>query len=154
MNLSRSTNLIAYRIGSWSPACWTDLAVGISVLEGLNQTNCLIHRSSHRQIVHCDLAQHTGLVNDEEASQGMATGLQIDTIVLANLMRQIGEQGDLDVAQPAFLAGRVNPGQMGEMRVDTDANHLGVDLPEFGDAIGEGNDLRGADKGAGRGRVY
>lgn len=128
--------------------------MGIGVLEGLDQTNGLIHRSSHRQIVHGDLSQHTGLVNDKEASQGMATGLQIDAIVLANLMRQIGEQGNLDVAQTAFLAGRVNPGQMREMGVYTDANHLGVDLPELGDAIGEGNDLRGADKGAGRWSVY
>jgi len=137
-----------YRIGTWLPTRWAHLSMGIRVLEGLNQSNSLIYRSSHWQIVHGDLAQHSGLIDDKETAQGMSTGLQIDSVVLADLVRQIGEQWNLDVAQTALLARRVDPSQMGEVRVHTDPNHFRFDLLELGNAIGEGYDLCGADKGA------
>lgn len=80
----------------------------------------------------------------------MTTGLQIDAIILADRVRQIGKQGDLHTAQTALLARCIDPGQVGEVRVHTNANDFGVYLAELGNAIGKGNDLRGADKGAGR----
>jgi len=122
--------------------------MGVRILEGLNQTNSLVHRASHGQIIHGDLSQHSGLIDNEETAQRMTAGLQVDSVVLADLMRQIGEQWDLHVAQAALLARRVYPGQVGEVRVHADANHLGLDLLELGDAVGEGNDLRWAYKGA------
>lgn len=76
----------------------------------------------------------------------MTTLLQIDTIVLADFMRQIGEQGYLDIAQAALLPGRIDPSQVRKVRVNAGSNHLSLDLTELGNAIGEGNYLRGTHK--------
>ena len=43
------------------------------------------------------------------------------------------------------------PSQMGELGVDRASYHLCVDLFELGHVVAEGDDLRRADKGAGRG---
>lgn len=44
-------------------------SVFVSVLEGLHQPQSLIHRSSHRKIVHGDLPQDAFVVDDEESPE-------------------------------------------------------------------------------------
>ena len=68
--VSQSTN--THCVTARLPASWADLAMFVSVLEGLHQAQCLIHRSAHRQVVHGDLAEDALGVNDEQASGGKA----------------------------------------------------------------------------------
>ena len=63
------------------PASRADLSVLVSVLEGLDQPQGLVHGPSHRQIVHGDLSEDTLVVNDEQSSQGVAVILQIDSVI-------------------------------------------------------------------------
>lgn len=79
--------IVTYRICAWSPTSRAHLTVSIRVLEGLYQSDGLIHWASHGEIVHCYLSQHTALINNEKTTQSMTTCLQVNTIILANLVR-------------------------------------------------------------------
>jgi len=65
----------------------------------------------------------------------MSACFQINTIILADLMRQIGEQGNLYIAQTALLTWRIDPSQVREVRVNAGSNNLSVNLTEFRNAI-------------------
>ncbi len=69
--------------------------------------------------------------------------LQIDAVVLGDLMREIGQQRNVDVAETALLAWRIHPGQVGELAVGADADHLGIEVLELGGTVAERNDLGG-----------
>ena len=53
----------------------------VSVLESLNQPKGLIYGATHGEIVHGDLSEDTLVINDEQASQGVAVVLQIDSVI-------------------------------------------------------------------------
>ena len=55
------------------PARGAHLTVLVCVLEGLYQTQGLIHRAAYWQVIDGDLAQVTFVINDEQASVGRAT---------------------------------------------------------------------------------
>ena len=54
-------------ISAGLPSNGADLAVGVRVLECLHQAKRLLHRPSHRQVVHRDLTQRALGVDDEQA---------------------------------------------------------------------------------------
>lgn len=56
------------RILARLPACRTHLPVLIRVLEGLHQSQGLVHATTHWQVVHRNLPNNTLLVNDEQPS--------------------------------------------------------------------------------------
>ena len=56
------------RICARLPTSWTNLAMLVGVLEGLNKTKSFIHRTTYRQIVHRDLTENALVVDDEETS--------------------------------------------------------------------------------------
>lgn len=137
---------LTYRISSWPPASWTNLAVGISILECLDQAYGFIHRATHGQIVHRYLPQHATLIDDKETTERMSACLQINAVILADLVRQIGEQWNLHIAQSAFLAWRIDPGQVCKVRVNAGSNYLRVNLAKFRNAIRERDYLGGTNE--------
>ena len=116
------------------------LAVLLHELERLDQAERLVHRPPNRQIVDRDLAHHAGRIDDEQAAQRDAVRQQ-HAVVGADPLGQVGEQRILELAEPARLPRRVDPGQVGEVRVDRHADHLRVQLPELVDPIAKGNDF-------------
>jgi len=56
---------IAFRV----PVCWANLAVFISILECLNQTQSLINGTSDWEVVDSDLAQVLLSIDDEQAAE-------------------------------------------------------------------------------------
>ena len=74
------------------PAGRADLAVLISILEGLHQPKGLVHAAPDRQVIHRDLSQHALRVDYEESSQGVTVFLQVHTVVLQiieNIIRKL-----------------------------------------------------------------
>lgn len=57
-----------WRVGG--PAGRTHLTVGLHVLEGLHQTQGLVHTSADRKVIHTHVLHDTSGINDEQASAG------------------------------------------------------------------------------------
>ncbi len=72
-------------------------------MEGLNKTNGLINWSTNRQIIHRDLSDDPLAVDDKQAPQTVAEVLEVDAVVLWDLVSQIGEERDVDVAEAALV---------------------------------------------------
>ena len=75
--------------------------------------------------------------------------VQEHPVILGNVVRQVGEQRDVDLPEPALLPRRVYPGQVREVRVDGTRDDFGVDLPELLDPVAERQDLGRAHERAG-----
>lgn len=60
------------RISSRLPSCRTDFSMLVSVLESLNQSQGLIHRSAHWHVIHGDLAEVAFVINDKQTPQCVA----------------------------------------------------------------------------------
>lgn len=58
-----------YCVTARFPACRTDLSVSVCVLEGLDQSQCLVHRAPNWEIIHGDLAQCSFRINDKQTSE-------------------------------------------------------------------------------------
>ncbi len=50
------------------------------------------------------------VVNDEETTEAVTVVLEIDTVILGNLVRQIAEDGDIERPEAALLSGYIGPG--------------------------------------------
>lgn len=58
-----------YCVTSGLPACRTDLPVSVRVLEGLDQSQRLVHGAPNREIIHGDLAQRSFRINDKQTPE-------------------------------------------------------------------------------------
>ena len=70
-----------------------------------------------------------------------------DTVVPRDLLGEVRDQRDVDGADATIVHWFVSPGNVGELRVDRDADDLAVALREFLDPVIEGEDLGRADEG-------
>lgn len=120
----------------------------VGVLERLHQAQCFVHRPPDGQIVHGDLSQNASGVDDKQTTQGVTNLLKVNTVVLRDLVRLIGQQWNVELAEATLLARCLQPGQVRVGRVHRACHHLGVDGAKFLHTIAERNNLRGADKGA------
>ena len=118
----------------------------LDVLEGLDEADELINVAADGEVVHGDLADVLLGVNDEGAAESNAV-VEEDTVVGGDLLLEVRDEGDGHLAEAALLAGLHGPGKVGELRVDGAADDLAVELVELGNAVGELDDLGGADEG-------
>ncbi|KAJ8898478.1 hypothetical protein PR048_003838 [Dryococelus australis] len=109
------------------------LAMLVCVLEGLDQTQSLVHRPPHWQVVHGDLPQHLLVIYDVETTEGHPSLLVVHTIVAGYLPRLA-----------PLLARSVDPRQVTEVAVARCRNYLASYLAELIGAIRESHNLRGA----------
>lgn len=61
--------LYTYCVTPRLPARGADLSVSVRVLEGLDQSQRLVHGSPHREIIHGDLAQRSFRINDKQTPE-------------------------------------------------------------------------------------
>ena len=112
----------------------------------------------------CAYVQHTdGLIVDGEGAEhalrvddvGAAHGHTVVLVVLVlhqhvelarNVLGQVGQQREIQLAHAAVLAGRARPGEVSVVRVYTDADDLGAQLLELSVLFVELDNLRRADK--------
>ncbi len=115
-------------------------------LQGIDQTQQLVHVAAQRQVVDDLRAHNAFLVDQERATEGHAT-VGLDVIGLGDLVLGVGRQGVLDGADAALVHRGVAPGVVGEVGVDGNADHLDVARLEFRDAVVQGDQLGRADEG-------
>ena len=91
------------------------------------------------------------LVQDEETSDSGAVHrisaiFDKHAIVPADLLGDVGDKRIADLAsQTALALGRLEPSQMGEVRVSRNAKHLSADLSELLDVLAKRYELSWAD---------
>lgn len=61
--------LNTYCVTPGLPARRTDLPMSVCVLEGLDQSQCLVHGAPDREIIHGDLAQRSFRINDKQTPE-------------------------------------------------------------------------------------
>ena len=75
----------------------------------------------------CDSSPEYPLrIDDEEPPERDACLLDEDPVVSGDVLVEVGDEGVAQPAQPALLAGLVDPGQVGEVWVGRDAHNLGM----------------------------
>lgn len=99
----------------WVPVGGAHLAVLLDELEGLDQTQHFVDRTSNGQIIDRVLTQYALGINDECAAQRDAFLVQQHIVVGRYFLGQIGEQGIFQFANAAALAVNIAPGQVTEM---------------------------------------
>ncbi|MNP20656.1 hypothetical protein D3C76_1132370 [compost metagenome] len=115
-------------------------------LQGVDQTQQLVHVAAQRQVVD-DLRTHDAVLVDQEgATEGHAT-FGLDVIGLGDLVGDVGGQGVLHRADAALFHRGVAPGVVGEVGVDGDADHFHVARLELGDLVIQRDQLGRADEG-------
>jgi hypothetical protein len=137
-------------LGTGLPSAGDDLTVLLVVLEGLKEAEGLVDVAAHGKIVNSDLAEVLLGVNDEDAAEGdtvVLTLLNENSVVLGDLLGEIGQDGDVHLAKATLLALLVGPGQVRELAVDGGSDDLATEVLELLSAVGVLDDLRGANEG-------
>lgn len=134
-----------YRLGARSPVGRTDLAVLVVELNRLERAQRLVDGAPNAEVVDRDVSENALWVDDEEAAQRDA-GVGEDAVVRGHLLRDVREEGNVEMAQPALVARLVDPRQMAVLRVDRRSNQLAAQRAELPRAVRERNDLGRADE--------
>ena len=93
------------------------------------------------------LPQNTIRIHDEETTESDTRLFNKNSVVPGDCLVKVRDQRVLQSAQTSLLARLLDPGQVGEMRVGGDSDHLAVDAFELFDPLGESDDFSGADEG-------
>lgn len=82
-------------------------------LEGLDEAKGLLDGATNGQVVDGDLSEDALGIDDEETAEGDALVLEEDSIVTRDLVRLVGEQGQVEIgSEAALLAREVRPGEV------------------------------------------
>jgi len=134
-------------VTSWFPASGAHLSKFVSVLEGLDQTQGLIHRAANRQVIDGDLPQDALVINHKQTPVCNAFILLEHTIISGDGLSEICHQGNVHGTQATLFPWCVDPGQVREVRVCGCGNDLTANLTEFRGPLAESHNLSGAHEG-------
>ena len=119
----------------------------VSELECLEKTESLIHISSNRQIINCDLSQLASRINDKETTECETLILLENTISSTDGHVLVSQEWYLHVSQTTLLPASLAPGQVREVAVSGAGYHCTVQGSKLSSSVIESNDLSWADKG-------
>jgi hypothetical protein len=126
------------------PAGRADFAVLLEELEGIHHAHHLVHVPPEGEVVD-ELVLDDPLAVDEERSPERHSGLRVlDAVAAADLVADVGHDGEAHLADAAALDRGLPPREMGVLGVDGDADHLHPPLLELVEAMVVGHDLGGA----------
>ncbi|MBF8270952.1 MAG: signal peptide protein [Magnetococcales bacterium] len=128
------------------PAGGADIAVDFGELKGIHHAQHFVDVAPQRQVVD-HLMAHDARFVDEEGTPQSDTWSEVKVVVFGDVFGNVGDERILDIADAAVLDRGVFPGQVGEVGVNGDADDFNVAAFELLEAVVEGNDLGGADKG-------
>lgn len=122
----------------------------VSVLESLDQSDCLLHIPTYCVIVNLDTADNMFVVQDEHSSDRGASHWIIlvrdkHTIILANLLADVGHQWIVDrLTEASLRPWRLQPRQMREVAIARNTKNFRTEFLEFIHLFTESNKLRRA----------
>ena len=128
------------------PVGGADLAVLAHELERLQDAERLVHRAADADVVDRGVLDDAVGVDDEEAAQRDGAGLVEDAVLLGELLLEVLEERVREALDAALFPRLLGPREMAVLGVDGGAEHLGADLPELAEPVGEREDLGRADE--------
>ena len=123
------------------PASGANLAMLFMELQGINHPQGFINIAAKRQIIDDLMANHTGLIDQEGATQGN-TGIGKDAIIAGNILGQISHQGEANFTQTTVIYRCTAPCGMGMNAVHRNTDQLGTDFGETADPVIVGENFR------------
>jgi len=103
-------------------------------LQRIDEAQGFVDIAAEREVVDVCRLHDAGLVDEEGAAQGDAAGQQ-HAKGACDVLGDVGDHGELDLAEPALIDGRIFPCEVGEVRVDGDGHDLDVLLLELREAV-------------------
>lgn len=128
---------------AWAPASRANLAVLVVELEGLDESQNLIRVTAHRRLVHGDMTEVPSWSNDVQGTEGEASIKEQGTVAsklgvgrsrglpLRKGLVYVSNEGNVNVAQTSLLLRSLNPGVVGEERINGNSNNLSANLSEL-----------------------
>lgn len=132
------------------PLSRADFTVFLNELEGLDESEIFIDVSSDREIIDGNVSDNSMRIDEESTSVSSTLSITVlneDTIVSANLLGYISQQGNVHVTKTTLFSGFLAPFGMDKLRISRAANNFSVDLAESFSGITETNDFSRAYKG-------
>ena len=132
------------------PAGGADFAVLVSVLEGLDKAEGLLHVTADGEVTNRDVSNDSLIIDDVGGTEGdasVAAVLNEAAVLLGNLLGHVCYHGDGHLAETASLAVLLGVLHVSEVRVDRSTDHLATDSLEVLCAVRELADLSRAHKG-------
>ena len=127
------------------PVGRTHLTVLGHKLEGLHETENLIHTTTDGEVVHGDLLNHSLGVDDEQSTKSNASFRHKHSVLGSKLLGNISNHRDLHISKTTSLTRSLDPSEMGLNRVGRASNQLGVELGELLSSVIKGNNLSRAE---------
>jgi hypothetical protein len=116
-------------------------------LQGINHAQHFVDVAAERQVIDHLMANGAVLVDQEGAAEGNAGGAELDVVGAADFVLDVGDQRVLHLADAAVVDRGVLPREVGELRVDRDADDFDAALLEFVQTVIEGDQFGRADEG-------
>jgi hypothetical protein len=116
-------------------------------LQGIDHAQHFVDVAAERQVIDHLVANDAVLVDQEGAAEGDAGGFELDVVGAADLVLDVGDQRVLHLADATVVDRGVLPGEVGELRVDRDADDFDAALLELVQAVIEGDQFGRADEG-------
>lgn len=136
-------------VRSWHPVGRADFPMHISEFECLEQSQSLVNRATHWQVIDSNLSQDSLWVDDEKTTKSNACSISIlneNSIVLGNRLGHIRDERIAQATESSLLAWSVDPLQVGKVGVNGHSQNLHIELFEFSNSLTEGNNLSWANK--------
>ena len=128
----------------WLPVGRADLTVLVCEPEGLQKPDGLINRSADGKVVDSDLPQDPLVVDDKRTPEGNAGVLLVDPVRLCHTPGFIGQNRDVDGAQPSLFPLRQGEGVIGVGGVAREAEHFAIFFPKIRNSLAVSDDFGGA----------
>ena len=107
-------------------------------LQSIDHAQHLVDVAPQWQIVDHLVTNHTLLVDQEGATEGYPGSPEFNVVGLADFVFDVGDQRVFDLADTAVVDRGVLPCEVGELRVDGNANDLNAARLEFVKTVIEG----------------
>src|SRR6185369_8614500 len=101
------------------------VSMSLDKLKGIYHPQCFRNVAAEGEVIYYRMSHKSLGVDEKEAAQGNSI-VEQDAIALGDVLVQVGNQRILDVADSAILQLGVFPSQMGEFRINGNADHFTV----------------------------
>lgn len=134
-----------YSLGSWNPIGRADFPMLINKLDSLDDPQSLLNTSPDGQIVDGGRTDDTVGIHDKETTEGNRIVME-DAKGAGHILVEVSDEGKGDGSKAALVTGKLGPGEVRVLGINTDTIDIHANVLEFSKAVIKGSQLGWADK--------